>query len=86
VTLVWQGKLTKNRLSNRLRLRLTVVIGIPNFVDKLLLDFKSPFGTSNNFNNFLSKADKLVAGLSAPADIFYSKQKSNIYNVFFCSK
>gem|GEM_PF-2834242 len=78
MTLVWQGKLTKNRLSNRLRLRLTVVIGIPNFVDKLLLDFKSPFGTSNNFNNFLSKADKLVEGLSAPADIFYSKQKSNI--------
>jgi hypothetical protein len=51
VTLVWQGKLTKNRLSNRLRLRLTVVIGIPNFVDKLLLDFKSPFGRNNNFNN-----------------------------------
>jgi len=47
-------------LSNRLRLLLTVVIGIPNFADKLLLDFKSPFGDSKIFNNFLSKSDTVV--------------------------
>jgi len=51
-------------------------------VDKLLLDFKSPFGRSNNFNNFLSKADKLVEVYPLP-QTFFIQNKNQIYNVFF---
>jgi hypothetical protein len=35
-----------------------------NFADRLLLDFKSPFGDSKIFSNFLSKSDMLAAVLS----------------------
>jgi hypothetical protein len=51
-------------LSNRLRLLLTVVTGMLNFADKPLVDFKSPFGDSKIFNNFLSESDMVAAFLS----------------------
>jgi hypothetical protein len=35
-----------------------------NFADKPLVDFKSPFGDSKIFNNFLSRSDKVAAFLS----------------------
>jgi hypothetical protein len=41
---------------------------MPNFADKPLLDFKSPFGDSKIFNNFLSKSDMVVALLSTCID------------------
>jgi hypothetical protein len=35
-----------------------------NFADKPLVDFKSPFGDSKIFNNFLSESDMVAAFLS----------------------
>jgi hypothetical protein len=33
---------------------------MPNFADKILLDFESPLGISRIFNNFRSNSDMLV--------------------------
>jgi hypothetical protein len=54
--------------SRRLRLRLTVVTGIPNFADILFVDFPS-LGESKIFNIFLSMADIAVSGFFDPAPI-----------------